>query len=70
MGQSESPDRNALILLDVGSNIGNKRRIPDLPPAIQLPLVSGWLALLHVLDDGINLSFFKLLSPYAAATVS
>jgi hypothetical protein len=33
MGQSESPGRNALILLDVSGDIGDKRRIPDLPPA-------------------------------------
>jgi hypothetical protein len=70
MGQKESPDCNAPILLDVGGDIGDKRRIPDLPPAVQLSLVSGLLALLRVLDDGVNLSFFKLLSPYAATTVS
>ncbi len=61
MGQSKFPHIHTLIFLDVGGDISDKRWIPNLTPAIHLPLIIGWLAHLNILDDGINLHLLQAL---------
>jgi hypothetical protein len=58
MGQSKLTHCHTPIFLDVSSDIGDRRRFPNLPPVIQLPLISGQFPL-KVLDDGINLCLLQ-----------
>jgi hypothetical protein len=47
---------------DLVSDIGNLNRIPDLPFAVEEPLVSCWFPLLNFFNNLIQLRFFQALS--------